>query len=172
MTDVSSTHFAFAAIRSLIDKGIINGRLNGEFDPGTAITRAEFTKMAVLAAGRIPVTSRTVSFSDIDGHWAKGYIEAAKAANIVDGYPGGTFRPNAKITRAEITKVVVKAGNLAIDTSGSGFPDVLANHWARASILTAAKNRIVRGFPDNTFRPNNNATRAESAQVVFNWVYK
>ena len=169
-SDVPSTHFAFNAVQFLSSAGIINGRTSGLFDPNASITRGEFAKIICLAAGRTPITGGTPSFSDTSGNWAAGYIETAKAAGFIGGYPDGTFRPNALITRAEIAKLVVLgAGFATTNTSGADFSDIATN-WAKGYIMTASNNGIVNGYSDGTFRPNNSATRAEASVMVYNWL--
>ncbi len=168
-SDVPATHWAFNAIEFLASAGIVSGRTSGDFDPNASITRGEFAKIICLAAGLTPVTGGTPSFSDTSGNWAAGYIEAAKAAGLIGGYPDGTFRPNALITRAEIAKMVVEGAGFATDTSGAGFSDI-ATSWAKDFILTAANNGVVNGYSDGTFRPGNHATRAEASVMVYNWL--
>ncbi|MBE0448254.1 MAG: S-layer homology domain-containing protein [Actinobacteria bacterium] len=165
--DVPDDHWAIEYITALAELEIINGYPDGTFRPSSPITRAEFTKITILAAGLEPDTAAATGFSDTSGHWAAGYIATAKAEEIVNGYPDGTFRPNALITRAEITKIIIEAALIEIDTSGDGFPDVPDDHWAIDHILTAANEEIVKGYPDGTFRPNANATRAEASKMVF-----
>jgi len=167
--DVPATHWAFSAIEFLASAGIVNGRTDGNFHPNDSITRGEFAKIICLAAGLTPVTGGSASFSDTSGHWAAGYIEAAKTAGLISGYPDGTFRPNNLITRAEIAKLVVLGAGFATDTSGAGFSDIATN-WAKDFILTAANNGVVNGYSDGTFRPNNHATRAEASVMVYNWL--
>ncbi|MBS3908045.1 MAG: S-layer homology domain-containing protein [Actinobacteria bacterium] len=167
--DVLSTHWAFSFIENLVAKGILAGYADGSFKPSGHITRAEFAKIAVVAKGLGTKTGS--SFSDTSGHWAAGYIEAAKAAGIIGGYADGTFRPNAMITRAEIAKIVVVAAGFTINTSGAGFSDI-ASHWAKDYILTAANQGVVGGYADGTFKPNAHATRAEASKMVSVWVNK
>ena len=167
--DVPATHYAFNAVQFLSDAGIVSGRTSGDFDPNASITRGEFAKIICLAARLTPGTGGSASFSDTSGHWAAGYIEAAKTAGLISGYPDGTFRPNNLITRAEIAKLVVLGAGFATDTSGAGFSDIATN-WAKDFILTAANNGVVNGYSDGTFRPNNHATRAEASVMVYNWL--
>ncbi|MDP2212126.1 MAG: S-layer homology domain-containing protein [Candidatus Aquicultor sp.] len=165
--DVPTTHWAASYIENLVAKGILAGYTDGTFKPSNTITRAEIAKMVAVAKGLGTATGS--SFSDTSGHWAAGYIEAIKAAGYINGYPDGTFRPNNNITRAEIAKIVVLAAGFTIDTSGAGFSDI-AGHWASDYILTAANKGVVGGYTDGTFRPSNNATRAEASKMVSVWV--
>ncbi|HEY3375710.1 MAG TPA: S-layer homology domain-containing protein [Candidatus Aquicultor sp.] len=168
-SDVPATFWAFNAIDYLASQSIISGRTSGLFDPSASITRAEFAKIVCLAAGLKATTPSTASFSDISGNWAAGYIEAAKAAGIIGGYTDGTFRPNNKITRAEIAKMVVTGAKYTVVTSGASFTDISSN-WAKDFIVTAAVKGVVSGYTDGTFKPGNNATRAEASQMIFKWL--
>jgi hypothetical protein len=170
-SDVSSTHYASEAITYLKNNGIVSGYPDGSYQPNNPVSRAEFAKMAVEAAGLTLIDPATPSFNDVPkSHWAYKYIETAKANGIIEGYPDGSFRPNNNITRAEIAAVIVRAAGLSIDTSGTAFTDVPDTHWAYDEIMTAKNNGIVSGYPDGTFRPDNSATRAEAAQMVYNWL--
>jgi len=120
-----------------------------------------------LAAGLTVSTETTAAFSDVStSDWSYPYIITAKKAGIIGGYEDGTFRPSAKVTRAEIGKMVVLAGNFTINTTGVSFSDVDTSHWAFNYIMTAKNLTIVNGYPDGTFGPSNNATRAEAAKMV------
>lgn len=170
-TDVPSDFWAMGAIDSLANLQIFAGFPDGTFRPNDDITRAEFAKVAVLAAGLSLIEPATPSFNDVPKeHWAYKYIETAKAAGIVQGYGDGTYRPNNKITRAEIARIIYVAAGFAADTSGSQFPDVPNTHWAFTEIMTCKNKGIVSGYPDNMFRPNNNATRAEAATMLYRWL--
>ncbi|MBE0448255.1 MAG: S-layer homology domain-containing protein [Actinobacteria bacterium] len=169
--DVPETHFAADAISFLRARGIIQGFPDGTFRPNANVTRAEFAKMAVLSAGLTLIDTETPSFGDAPAtHWAFRFIETARAAGIIRGYPDGTFRPNANITRAEIAAIVVRAAGFTEDITGTRFPDVPETHWAFREIMTARNRGIIQGFPDGTFRPNDPATRAEAAVMIFRWV--
>ena len=166
-SDVPTTHWALTYINTLADKNIINGYNDGTFRPSGDITRAEFAKVVVLAAGLTVSTETTAAFSDVStSDWSYPYIITAKKAGIIGGYEDGTFRPSAKVTRAEIGKMVVLAGNFTINTTGVSFSDVDTSHWAFDYIMTAKNLTIVNGYPDGTFGPSNNATRAEAAKMV------
>lgn len=79
------------------------------------------------------------------------------------GYPDGTFRPDAPITRAEMAKIISLFAKL--DKSESRFSDI-AGHWAEAYIRLAAGNGWIAGYPDGTFGPQRNITRAETATMI------
>ena len=83
------------------------------------------------------------------------------------GYPDGTFRPNAQLTRAEFAAIVHRLLNNSQNHSNIGFPD-MQGHWASNSISFMAYNGFMIGYPDGTFRPNQPITRAEVATVLAN----
>jgi len=85
-------------------------------------------------------------------------------AGIVDGYPDGTFRPNAAITRAEFAAIAARFDNDG-DKTAAKFSDI-ANHWAKDEISIAYNNGWINGYPDGTFGPQRNITRAETATMI------
>ncbi|MBE0447451.1 MAG: S-layer homology domain-containing protein [Actinobacteria bacterium] len=107
-------------------------------------------------------------FPDVpQDHWAVEAIDFLQNARIIHGFPDGTFRPNANVTRAEFTKMAVEAEGLElIEPAVPSFPDVPRDHWAFRYIETARAAGIIEGFPDGTFRPNINVSRAEIAAIV------
>lgn len=99
-TDVANDAWYAASVRTLSNLGIIKGYNDGSFRPNANITRAEFAAM-LCRFNNASGTAKT-NFTDIAGHWARASIEAASAKGWVTGYADGTFRPNAKVTRAEV----------------------------------------------------------------------
>jgi uncharacterized lipoprotein YddW (UPF0748 family) len=94
-------------------------------------------------------------FSDIQNHWAAECIRQLQARNFISGYPDGTFRPNAPVTRAEFAAILSKAfANVAPIRSGITFKDVPSNYWAYSAIQTVYQTGFISGFPDRTFGPN------------------
>ncbi len=84
----------------------------------------------------------------------------------IAGYDDKTFRPNANITRAEVTAALVKAAKLEMTKQqNSTFSDV-PSHWAESYIDTVSALNIIDGYDDKTFRPDNNITRAEFAKII------
>ncbi len=117
----------------------------------------------------VTIPARTgASLSDLKGNWAEADVEALLAQNLVAGYPDNTFRPDAPITRAEF--VVLLAGALGwSDNTGRPvrFDDAGAiPEWARQAVDYAARQGLVAGYPDNTFRPDALITRAEAAVLL------
>ncbi|MDR1100814.1 MAG: S-layer homology domain-containing protein, partial [Clostridiales bacterium] len=74
-------------------------------------------------------------------------------------------KPNQNITRAEITAIIARIGDLGSGYE-NGFPDVSETHWARGYIAAAAAQGWINGYPGGNFEPENNATRAEVVTIV------
>jgi len=107
---------------------------------------------------------------DIDGHWAEIYIRRLYDLCIVEGYGDGTYRPNQDVSRAELVKMALYAAGIAPNTvcydadCGSPFNDL--DMWQGRWIRSAWDRGIVQGYGDNTFRPNQDMTRAEATKVI------
>ncbi|WP_079478512.1 S-layer homology domain-containing protein [Halobacillus salinus] len=102
--------------------------------------------------------------TDIKGHWAEKEIQYLTGLGLINGYRDGSFKPDKDITRAEVTKVIV-------DELGIGgaykydFSDI-AGHWAKESIHAAAAKRVVNGYTNGTFQPDESITRAEVSSIL------
>lgn len=104
------------------------------------------------------------SYPDIENHWAKAAIVQMLELEAMKGYPGGAFKPAQAITRAEFTVAIVKSFNLWSET-GYNFSDTL-EHWAREEISIAAANRIIAGYNDRQFGPDDTITREQMAVIL------
>ena len=103
-SDVSADDWYNNAVSTLTNAGILDGYEDGTFRPNGNITRAEF---ATITSRFFDATYEGEDlFPDIDGHWAKDYINESANAGIVNGYEDGTFRPQKLITRAEAMTMV------------------------------------------------------------------
>ncbi|MBQ9934192.1 MAG: S-layer homology domain-containing protein [Ruminiclostridium sp.] len=104
-------------------------------------------------------------FSDVNkGQWFNNAISTMANMGIVNGYPDGTFRPNGKITRAEFAAIAARFSSVT-DTTGAYFTDI-AGHWAEDEIYRATNSGWIKGYEDNTFKPNQLITRAEAMTLV------
>ena len=113
--DVAETDPAHEAIESLAADGVVNGFENGDFRPGDPVTRAQATKMLVSWSG-LPLGSPQSSFPDVHGIYST-YVETAVRAGWVTGYPDGTFRPQASLTRQQTAIVIVRS--LGLETAAT-----------------------------------------------------
>lgn len=145
----------------------IYGYPDGTFRPNSNVTRAE----AVSMIGRLLDSgegSSLQTFKDVPSNfWATYDINRAYNAGILKEKRGEAFRPNDKITRAELAFILaheVKPTERAVTKS---FTDT-RNHWALNSIQRLASSQVVKGYPDGTFRPDSYVTRAELVKMLNN----
>jgi len=126
--------------------------------------------MAILVSEKNFAETCVPPFLDVPcDHWAIEYIRAMKEAGITAGYPDGTFKPNAPLTRAEAAAFIIRAleGELISYSSKPYFADVLPNHWAFKYIQKAKEKKIVKGYPGtNLYYPDKPITREELAKML------
>ncbi|GAB4226524.1 MAG: hypothetical protein Kow00121_54780 [Elainellaceae cyanobacterium] len=114
-----------------------------------------------------PSLQAAPNFSDIGSHWAKACILALAQRNIVSGYPDGTFRPDAGITRAEMAALMYVAfPNAPATRQPVSFPDVPTGYWAYTAIQWAYERGFFSGYPDGNFQPNQPITRLQAILVL------
>ena len=122
--------------------------------------------MPEITGGAAPITGNI--YPDVPyGYWASCDINALTQNDILAGYPNGMFKPSVPISRAEMATMAVKGFNL--DTSSVNthlFSDVPQSHWASRNIASAVENGIMSGYPNNTFKPNQNLSRAEAYSII------
>ncbi|MDD5382862.1 MAG: S-layer homology domain-containing protein [Candidatus Margulisbacteria bacterium] len=110
---------------------------------------------------------RLTKFKDVpENYWVRIPISVFAMEKIVSGYPDGTFKPEGKITRAEMCSLLMKIISFQGTTSKVKFKDVPAKHWAAKYIAQAVDSGAVKGYPNGTFRPNGPITRAEGVSIV------
>jgi parallel beta-helix repeat protein len=111
----------------------------------------------------------STAFRDVPtGYWAKTYIEALAAQNIIAGFPDGTFRPNEPVTRAQFATIINKALTPPAKRPGIQFKDVSSNFWAYNAIQEAYKSQFVAGYPDGTFKPQQQIPRVQALVALAN----
>lgn len=170
LTDVSG-HKANTEIMLAMTQGIVSGYPDETFRPDGDVTRAEFTVM--LMNGIQPGAASTeLAFKDKNsiGDWAQQPVAQAVQLGIISGYDDGTFRPDAKITRAEMISMVIRASGLETEEGQqSGFTDQAdIPDWAKKAANTAEQTGIiiVGGLPESKFAPQTLSTRAEAASAI------
>ncbi len=120
-------------------------------------------------------------FSDVsDDNIYKDAIDYVQEQGIVDGYVDGTYKPENTINRAEFTKIVIESQfadeviELCIETETEKewsyvfFPDVPKNEWFGKYICIAKAQGIIDGYPDETYRPEQNISFVEAAKIIVN----
>ncbi|MEG0472940.1 MAG: S-layer homology domain-containing protein, partial [Solibacillus sp.] len=163
-TDVKAAHWASSTIELLNTKELVKGYPNGTFKPDSTITRAEAATIIARALG-ISKTANP-SFTDVkSNHFAYDAIAAVSEKGIITGREASKFSPDDKLTRAEMATILKRAYNLT-GTTKLPFKDVKSSHWAYEAIQTVYSNQLTGGYPDNTFRPDKQISRAEFATFL------
>lgn len=109
-----------------------------------------------------PAVAQANRFQDVSSnHWAKGFIDALVDRDVIAGFPDGTFRPDAPVTRAEFSSMLQAAYDYSKVRTSPGFRDVPVGHWAAGSIRHAYEIGFMSGYPGNIFRPESNIAREE-----------
>lgn len=173
-SDVASDNWASPFIQELASRNIIAGFGDGTFRPNEPVTRAQFAAILLKAFPNAPRVNTPINFSDVpSNYWGLQAIQTAYATGFLAGFPGGTFRPNDNIPRAQ---ALVSLSNglryastqpadsvLQVYTDAANIPG-----FARNSIAAATERRIVVNYPDVRFlNPNQTATRADVAAFVY-----
>lgn len=161
-------HWAYRYIKQLQNEGIVSGKQSGLFEPNTTTTRAELTKMVLLAFDyAIPADVSESDFSDVKvSDWYAPYVMQAKEFGLIEGYTDGTFKPNQEINRVEALKIVLAASKLQIQGGEMEFEDTTTGAWYEKYIAYSQLKGIVGGYSNGSFGPNNSITRAECAKII------
>ena len=148
----------------------IIGYPDGDVHPQGNITRAEVATIFFRLL-RDPVRtqywSQTNGYSDVPGNkWYNNAVSTLSNMGIICGYPDGTFRPDAPISRAEFAKIAVSFTQNTGSTTYNYFTDVKTTDWF-APYVTAAKDAgLIEGYSDGSFKPESKITRAEACAIV------
>lgn len=150
----------------------IIGYPDGDVHPQGNITRAEVATIFFRLL-RDPVRtqywSQTNDYPDVAfNKWYNNAISTLSNMGIICGYPDGTFRPDAPITRAELTKIAAGffSDPRVAATYDGRFSDVHDAEWYISYLMTALEEGLIEGYPDGSFRPNRPITRAETCTIV------
>lgn len=153
----TSDHFAY-----------VQGYPDGTVKPAGNITRAETAAILFRLmddASRKTYYSTKSGFRDVaSSSWYNTYVATLNNAGVITDSSNGYFRPNEAITRAELAAMLAKFS----ETTGAAnyFNDVSAKYWAANAIAICAKLGWINGYPDGTFRPDRNVTRAELMAMI------
>lgn len=144
------------------------GYPDGTVHPNGQITRAEVATIFFrLLRDEVRDGAFTTSntYSDVAyGKWYNNPISTMSALGIITGYPDGTFKPNKPITRAEFAAIAARFDETQSGKSAT-FSDAIG-HWAAKEIGIAYYNDWIKGYPDGTFKPDQNITRAEAMTLI------
>lgn len=169
-------HWSELIVKRLAAKGSISGNPDGSFRPESSITREEFATILVRALDRTAaakeLTNFRAPFTDVaSGKWSSGYICEAYELGIINGYTNGSFSPKQRITRAEMAVMLASAGDYlgkqAATQKAKQFNDSYKiPTWAKSSVDAMTALAVVGGYPDGSFRPQRQTTRAEAAAFL------
>ena len=146
----------------------VQGYPDGTVKPAGNITRAETAAILFRLmdeGSRKTYYSTKSGFRDVaSGSWYNTYVATLNNAGVITDSSNGCFRPNEAITRAELAAMLAKFS----ETTGAAnyFNDVSAKYWAANAIAICAKLGWINGYPDGTFRPDKNVTRAELMAMI------
>ena len=169
--DLDTASWAYEAISTLYNKGIISGKSETRYAPNDNITREEFVKLIIGAIGELSVNKQN-KFKDVsDDAWFCNCVNLAAELGIVNGIGDNLFGAGMKITRQDMAVMLYKAvvyKGIDLNINGPEFTDSdEISDYAVQAIGALASEGIINGMDDGTFKPNSNATRAEAAQMVF-----
>lgn len=167
-------HWAEDAIKTLTEQGVIAGFPDGLCHPDEIITRAEFaTLLARTMTEDVKANENAKAFADINGHWAEQSILYLVEQKViaVDDYENKVFAPNQPITRLEMVKMLVRALGDSCHSKDCicdlDFTDIsLLEKEDKVYLCIGEKYFIIKGYPDKTAKPNDNATRGEAFEML------
>jgi parallel beta-helix repeat protein len=164
--------YAMAKVTTATQKRlVVNHPDVNRLEPLVDITRAGLAAMvyqALVVTGRakslpcafiVEPDPTAISFSDIQGHWAADFIRGLASQGLIRGFPDGTFKPEALMTRAEYAALLSNAFNPLPDRPAVTFTDVPAAFWAAGVIQRAYRGKWLSGFGNGLFRPQDNVLR-------------
>lgn len=122
-----------------------------------------------VAAAVNPLPGGATAFKDVaPNYWAKSYIEALASKGVIAGFPNGTFKPNEPVTRAQFAAIINKAFSPQAIRQAKTFRDIRSNFWAYSAIQTATRGGFLAGYPNNTFKPQQQIPRVQVLVALAN----
>ncbi len=126
----------------------------------------QYAKINSLTNSVYSVIYNPMEFSDLTNHWAKEAVNNMGSRLVVNGVGNNSFEPDRDITRAEFATIVVKALGLGQGTGSGRFSDVKTSDWFCGYIETASAHKLILGFEDGTFRPDERITREQAMAIT------
>ncbi len=168
-TDISG-NWAEKDIVEMTRRQIVTGYDDYTFRPMANVTRAEAVTMIAKAFHLTAAADAAPPrYSDLKKeHWAYNFIAAATQAGVISGNPDGRFEPERAMSRAEMAVMLSRALRLQAAYSPSQtFTDIRQGNWAAPFISALKAKGLAAGFNDGTYRPNENAARAEFTSLLY-----
>lgn len=171
--DLDAVEWAYEAIATLTDKGIINGRTETAFAPMDTVRREEFVKLLVCASGYENNSYANGHFTDVEtGAWYEKYICIGAEKGIVNGVDDNRFGVGENISRQDMAVIIyrmLKNKGVELPIAELTFADAeQISDYAKEAIACLAGSGFVSGTGNNFYNPTGTATRAEAAQILYN----
>ena len=167
--DVKTTDWFYTYVLDLKNENIIDGDDNNRFNPNNYVTREEFVKMIVNAAG-LELVVNGKGFGDVESTaWYAPYVYAAKANGIVNGISENEFGVGAPISRQDMSVIInnIIDRNADISSNWDLFTDdANISSYAYEAVYTMKSLGILNGYESGEFNPKGQLTRAEAAKVI------
>ncbi len=170
--DIDDVLWAEEAINALYLDGIINGKADGVFAPHDMVTREEFVKMLTLAF-KINLVDDEFPFSDVTtDDWCYPYVKSAYLAGIVNGVSETVFGKGQNIIRQDVCVMLANAVKvsdyvLPVNSDISFVDEDEIADYAKEAVKAIAAAGIINGNENKFFLPNDFATRAEAAKMIY-----
>ncbi|XQQ07179.1 MAG: S-layer homology domain-containing protein [Leptolyngbya sp. IPPAS B-1204] len=170
--DLSPNYWAYPFIAELARRGMISGFEDGSFRPDQPVTRTQY---ATLVGEVLPdVRQESQAFPDVPvNFWGKPAIDEAVKSGFLRGYPDTSFQPNQPISRMEVLLSLVNGFQLPKPADPAAPLQVFQDRdqipeWARPAVAAATQANVAVSHPNvNQFNPNQPATRAEVAAMLY-----
>ena len=172
--DVAGSSVHAPAVGCAAAAGLVEGRVDGSFGPGDPLSRgaAASIVVAALAEAGVELPPPAPVPDDVAGTTHEPAVGILYAAGVVRGYQDGSFGTYDEVSRAQWATMLAGAAthlDQEVDTtSGAPFPDVAGTH--AGAIAWAVDAGAVAGFPDGTFRPHLQVTRAQAVSMLVGWL--
>lgn len=164
--DIPTSHWAHSNVGQMVDKGIIVGYPDGTFKPDKKVTYGEFIKMAIVG-----ITGQALEMGSGGKHWAYNYYKKGVELNLYTENQIPERHLDKEIIRADMSLIAANAVEGTVSSSDSAIIegyvlDMFKSTNRKNAVIKAYFLGILAGYPDQTFRPDQGLTRAESAAVI------
>ncbi|WP_433944202.1 fibronectin type III domain-containing protein [Paenibacillus sp. SN-8-1] len=135
----------------------------------TKVTKREGIYYAVinsLTNSTYSVVWHPLEFADVGNHWSREAVNDMGSRMVIEGTGEGQFSPNRHITRAEFAAIIVRGLGLKLEKGPAPFSDVKASEWYNDAINTAYAYKLINGYGDGTFGPNDQITREQAMVII------
>ena len=171
-SDVAANAWYVGAVEYVRDNGLMSGTSDTTFSPNGTMTRAMLAVVLYRMAGS-PAVSGSDSFTDTaDGTWYANAVLWASGEGVMSGYGGGLFGTNDPVNREQIAAILWRyAGSPAAFGVAVPYADEASiSAYAVSAAARARENGLINGIDGNRFAPKSNATRAQVATVLMNYL--